>query len=107
MENLKLKLGMRIKHLRKAQNITQDSLAEMLNMDITSLSKIETGRNYPQPETVEKISKALGVEVGQMFTFKNEYSPQEYIELILKNIEFLKNDTDKLRMIYSITSSML
>ncbi len=47
MENLKIKLGKRIKDLRKAKNITQEKLAEMINMDITSLSKIETGRNYP------------------------------------------------------------
>ena len=47
MNNLKIKLGQRIKSLRKNLNITQETLAELINMDITSLSKIETGRNYP------------------------------------------------------------
>lgn len=55
MNNLKIKLGQRIKSLRKNLNITQETLAELINMDITSLSKIETGRNYPQPETIEKL----------------------------------------------------
>ena len=58
MKDLKIKLGMRIKYLRKAKNLTQEQLAEKINMDITSLSKIETGRNYPQPETIEKLACA-------------------------------------------------
>ena len=39
MKDLKIKLGMRIKYLRKAKNLTQEQLAEKINMDITSLSK--------------------------------------------------------------------
>ena len=45
--NLKQKLGKRIQELRKFQNITQEKLAEIVNMDITSLRKIETGRHSP------------------------------------------------------------
>ena len=68
MNNLKIKLGQRIKSLRKNSNITQETLAELINMDITSLSKIETGRNYPQPETIEKIANALNVDIAQLFS---------------------------------------
>ena len=67
MNNLKIKLGQRIKSLRKNLNITQETLAELINMDITSLSKIETGRNYPQPETIEKIANAVKEQLNPLY----------------------------------------
>ena len=99
MENLKTKLGKRIKSLRKSRNITQERLAEIINMDITSLSKIETGRNYPQPETLEKISKALNLDKSRMFTFKTPATNQDYVEAIKQNIQAMENDTQKLEML--------
>lgn len=104
MNNLKTKLGQKIKYLRKQQNITQEKLAELINMDITSLSKIETGRNYPQPETIEKISKALNVEIGQIFTFQSPETKEDYIKAINRNIQIIENNEEKLRILYNITS---
>ncbi|MDE6138468.1 MAG: helix-turn-helix domain-containing protein [Candidatus Gastranaerophilales bacterium] len=107
MDSLKFKLGQRIKFLRKSCNITQEKLAEMINMDITSLSKIETGRNYPQPETVEKISKALNVDISQLFIFKTLSSKEEYVEAINKNIQFISDDEEKLKLLYQVSESLL
>lgn len=107
MDNLKVKLGQRIKFLRKSCNITQERLAELINMDITSLSKIETGRNYPQPETIEKISKALNVDVSQLFLFKTLDSKEEYIDAINKNIQFISENEEKLKVLYKISESLL
>ena len=95
MENLKTKLGKRIKSLRKSRNITQERLAEIINMDITSLSKIETGRNYPQPETLEKISKALNLDISRMFTFKTPATNQDYVEAIKQNIQAMENEKNE------------
>ena len=99
MENLKTKLGKRIKSLRKSRNITQERLAEIINMDITSLSKIETGRNYPQPKKNKKISKALNLDISRMFTFKTPATNQDYVEAIKQNIQAMENDTQKLEML--------
>ncbi|MBQ8460455.1 helix-turn-helix transcriptional regulator [bacterium] len=107
MDNLKKRLGNRIKTLRKAKNITQEKLAEIINMDITSLSKIETGRNYPQPETIEKISIALNVKINELFTFEELSTKQEYFESIIKNLEFIKNNEEKLKIMYLISSAFL
>ena len=70
----------------KNLNITQETLAELINMDITSLSKIETGRNYPQPETIEKIANALNVDISQLFSFQELNTKEDYISAIHKNI---------------------
>lgn len=105
--NLKQKLGKRIQELRKFQNITQEKLAEIVNMDITSLSKIETGRNYPQPDTLEKIASALSVDIERLFVFKSNFTKEDYIEAIYKNVDFIKNNEEKLKFLYTVTSSLV
>ena len=107
MENLKTKLGKRIKYLRKSQNITQEKLAEMINMDITSLSKIETGRNYPQPETIERLAAALNTDISQLFSFSRLEKSKDYLNAIIKNINVIQNDENKLKILYNITSSLI
>lgn len=105
--NLKNQLGKRIQDLRKAQNFTQERLAEKINIDITSLSKIETGRNYPQPETLEKIANALGIEISQLFVFSENLSKSGYVDAINRNIDFIKNDDEKLKLLYKISCTLV
>lgn len=105
--NLKKKLGKRIQELRKFQHITQEKLAEKINMDITSLSKIETGRNYPQPDTLEKIAMALSVDVESLFLFKKDFTKEGYLEAINKNIDLIKNSEEKLKFLHAVTSALV
>ena len=105
--NLKQKLGKRIQELRKSQNLTQERLAETVNIDITSLSKIETGRNYPQPDTLEKIATALNVDVDKLFIFNTYPNKEEYINAINKNILLMQNDLEKLKILYSVSAGLI
>lgn len=105
--DLKKNLGKRIQELRKNQGITQEKLAEQISIDITSLSKIETGRNYPQPETLEKIALALSVDIEDLFKFRNNLTKDDYCKLIYKNIDLLKNNEEKLKFIYIVSSSLV
>ena len=62
MNNKKL-LGKRIKELRKQANYTQEQLSEIINIDITTLSGIESGRHFPSLPTIEKIADTLKVDL--------------------------------------------
>ncbi len=70
MDNKHL-LGRRIKELRKNAGLTQEQLAEMINIETTSLSGIESGRHFPSLPTIEKISKNLNVEMKTLFDFNH------------------------------------
>ncbi len=107
MNSLKIKLGKRIQQLRKQKNITQEKFSEIIGLDITSLSKIETGRNYPSPETLQKIAFGLNVEAKDLYNFNNFYSKEEYLDRIKKNIDIIKLDEQKLKFLYKITSELV
>lgn len=90
MGNIKVLLGKRIKELRKKQGLTQEKLSEFANIETPSLSNIENGKNYPNHETLEKLSTALQVRPYEMFIFDYYKSHKELIEEM--NAYMLKNE---------------
>ncbi|MBO6087151.1 helix-turn-helix transcriptional regulator [bacterium] len=69
--DIKELLGKRIKELRKEKCLTQEQLAEIIGIEPNNLSRIEKGRNYPTPENLSKIAKALNVSVDKLFFFEH------------------------------------
>lgn len=62
--------GAAIKALREKQHITQNELAEMINVSDKTVSKWETGRGYPDITLLEPLAVALRVSVAELFTGK-------------------------------------
>ena len=91
MNNKKL-LGKRIKELRKTAGLTQEKLAELINIETTSLSGIESGRHFPSMLTLEKIANHLHVELHSLFNFNHLISIETMKADIVKNLDKLEND---------------
>jgi len=66
---LKKQLGKKIAELRKQKGLTQENLAELTDYSVEFISFIERGINGPSIEGLERISKALDVELKELFTF--------------------------------------
>jgi len=99
MNELRKKLGKRIQDLRIMRSITQANLAEQIGIDTTSLSKIETGRNYPSSDNLEKIASVLNVHPCELYNFDENDSADEIIEEIVNDVKYVKNDKIKLKMV--------
>ncbi len=63
--------GAMIRHLRESKNMTQQQLAEKLNVSNKAISKWETSRGYPDISLVEPLADALGVSVIELFSGEN------------------------------------
>jgi transcriptional regulator with XRE-family HTH domain len=61
------KVGKRIKKARKELGLTQEELAEKVNMHYTTISRIETGLSNPPVQTINKIAKALKIPLSELF----------------------------------------
>ena len=59
-------IGERIRFFRKEQGLTQDDLARKMGIKRGTLAQYESDRRNPKLETLEKISGALGVEIGKL-----------------------------------------
>ncbi|MEK4106916.1 helix-turn-helix transcriptional regulator [Paenibacillus sp. FSL R10-2791] len=60
-------LGNNIASIRKELGMTQQDLADQIEMERTSLSQIETGAYNPSADTMKKISDALRRPLGDIF----------------------------------------
>lgn len=62
------KLGDKIQRLRKNIGLTQEELAEKLNISRTHVGHIEQGRKTPSLKLLNKLAKVLKVKVGELFS---------------------------------------
>lgn len=59
--------GKRIAEVRKAKGVTQSQLAERVNMSVVTIAYIETGKRWVRLGTLDKIARALNVNVAELF----------------------------------------
>lgn len=62
------KVGSFITEKRKELGMTQSDLADRLNVSFQSISKWETGKNYPDIEILTDLAKILGVTVDELLS---------------------------------------
>ncbi len=102
--NIKKKLGLKIKEIRRSKKHTQEFIAEKMGIETKSLSNIERGIFYPTAENLEKISKILEVQPCELFDFEHHKSDEELKKEILKIIE---ENPNKLKQIYKLLNTIL
>ncbi len=105
MAELKKLLGRRIQELRKANNLKQEELAEIINIATRNLSNIETGRCFPSPENIEKLANALNCKIKDLFDFDHQQDDVDLYDEITSRIKTISRD--RLQDIYKITKSLL
>lgn len=87
MTYLKNKFGQRVKELRKGKGLTQEQLAELINIEPPNVSKMESGLHFPQPEKIEKIAKALDISIKDLFEFEHFQKKEDLIKYINNSIK--------------------
>ena len=78
-----------IKDLRKEKNMTQDELAEKLNVTRQAVSNWENGKTQPDIETLTQLAEVFDVSVERIIYGKEKkrwhfavnFQPQQTIEL--------------------------
>ena len=88
---LKKNLGSKIKQYRKKLGLSQAELAEIVKLEIKSLSRIEAGHNYPMCENLAAIAEALHVEPWQLYYDDKKQNFETMKRKIIKSIETNKD----------------
>lgn len=101
------KFGKRIQYLRLQRGLSQEKLAEALNIAPTSLSYVETGRGFMTLSTLEKLSQILNVEMYELFQFSTLQTKEEMYNYIITALDLIKNDDTKLKFIFNIFKNLI
>lgn len=65
--SLQIQVGKRIQKLREIKGISQQDLAAKCNFEKSNMSRLEAGRVNPSLSTLEKVAKALEVNIVELF----------------------------------------
>ena len=58
----------KMQQLRKEKELTQEQLAEQLYVSRTAISKWESGKGYPNIESLKSISKLFSVSIDDLLS---------------------------------------
>ncbi len=103
--SIKKELGEKIKRLRKKRGLTQEQLAEMINVAPRTLSGIEIGENFVTADTLDKIISSLNTTSEELFATNHLKTTDEMLADIIKIAKTIKDDREKLEVLYRIVTS--
>ena len=63
-----MEFNVKLQELRKQKGLTQEELAEVLFVSRTAISKWESGRGYPNIDSLKAISKFFGVTIDELLS---------------------------------------
>lgn len=86
---MKENMGQIIRHLRKERNLTQEELAEQLNISAQAISKWENGTSMPDISQIVPLANYFGVSTDTLFS--RESKNDDNIKSLVHTIE---NDTE-------------
>ncbi len=68
-QELAIKLGLKIRELRKAKSLKLVDLAYECGFETSNLIRIEKGRTLPTTKTLLKIANAFEIDIREFFDF--------------------------------------
>ena len=97
-----MEIGEKLQELRKNKGLTQEELAELLYVSRTAVSKWESGRGYPNIDSLKEISKYFSVSIDDLLSGEKLISIAEK-----ENKSNIRNMCDLLSGVVDIFSFIL
>ena len=98
-------IGQRLKKARTDKKMTQENLAEKLDVSIAFLSRIERGNSHINLKRLSQVCEILGVSEGYILngasSNSKEYLDREFADLI-KNCS-----PEKQKLIYNVAKAIV
>ena len=76
----------RLAALRKAKNLTQQALADAIDINVSQLKRYEAGTSQPTLDVLRKLAVTLSVNADSLLFDKDERGPDEELRLQFETI---------------------
>ena len=106
---IKTELGQKIKRMRLKKGMTQEELAEKIDISQRTLSGIETGENFVTAETLDKLVLAMNISVEKLFETEH-YKETPILVQEINNIltELTENNARReIEILYNLAKTLL
>lgn len=92
-----MNIGDRIKQARKEKAMTQQELADKINVSRSAVSNWEIGRNYPDVQLIVQISDYLDISLDQLLK-----GDEQVIKKLSEDTKTRKKQSKKIKILYLI-----
>jgi len=102
-------LGEQIKRIRTAKGLSQKEVLNISGLDKAQFSRIENGKTDPSFTTLEKIAKALGISISELFATTDEIKEvNSHDKTVMEKVTLIEslNDDEK-NTIYSMLDAFV
>lgn len=96
---MEIKIGSKIKTLRKKLKITQEQLAENIGVSFQAVSKWENNIALPDITLVPVIAHYFGISTDELLSYDSTEKENEIKEIVKKAAEYSESDMEKGRKI--------
>ena len=87
-----IKLGEKIKQLRKSRNLSQEALARILSVSIQAVSKWETGTTSPDVNLLPAIASYFGISMDELFDFNTRENERIIEDICRRAARLIRDD---------------
>ena len=102
---LKEQFAKNLKSIRKSRKLTQEQLAELVDVDFRYISFLENARSFPSCDLLEKITKALNISYADLFIFEEDLSRENVKKQLMEIIQLL--DDKNLYILFKIAKDLI
>lgn len=104
-----MNLGDILKKVREAKGLSQKELAGLLDMPQPQYSRIESGKTDPSFKTLERVSKALGISLSELFKADEIFNEvNTYDKTLMEKLRLIDGlDSTEKKSLYNIIDSLI
>lgn len=92
---MNIKMGEKIRSLRKARNLSQEALAQYLGVSFQAVSKWEKGDTYPDVVMIPAIAAFFDISTDELFDFNRLESEQRVLRLCYDIAEYRDRESER------------
>lgn len=92
------RFGQKLKEIRTKAGLSQEKLAEKIDVSRNTISRIETGVNLPTDDNIEKLHELLILDIDHLFDNETHIRIANKLKLV---------DDDKLNLVENFIDTIL
>ena len=104
-QEIKLKVGNKIKDYRKSLKLTQQNLGDIIGINQRQVALIETGKSFPMLSTMVKLAEVFKCNVNDFFEFNPFLNCLDIKKQLLLIIDSCNKE--QLEQLYSISKILI
>lgn len=93
----KMDIGKNIKRIREAKGLSQKDVITAISMGAAQYSRIEGGKTDPAFSTLERIAKALGLKLSELFSDEGSHEVNSNDSTAMEKVRLIEGLTDEER----------